>query len=148
MMRLLVRGVLFFCTCAIGLLIASWLLDDFHVSTSGFVLAVVVFAVAQSVLSPFILSFARNHAPALLGGFGLVSTLVALFLASNLTDGLTIRGLTTWVLGTFTVWIVTALGTWLLPLAVFTKYFAGTKAGDRRTRRSLDRPGPPTSHAG
>lgn len=128
MMRPLVRGVLFLCTCAIGLLVASWLLEDFRVSTSGFVTAVLVFAVAQSILSPFILNLTRKYAPALLGGFGLISTLVALILASNLTDGLTIRGATTWVLGTFTVWIVTALGTWLLPLAVFTKYFAGTRA--------------------
>jgi hypothetical protein len=125
MLRFLVRGVVFFATCAIGLLIASWLLEDFRVSISGFVTAVVVFGIAQSVLSPFIFNVARRYAPALLGGFGLVSTLVALVLAASLTDGLTIRGATTWVLGTFTVWIVTALGTWLLPLALFKKFFEG-----------------------
>jgi uncharacterized membrane protein YvlD (DUF360 family) len=128
MMRFLVRGVVFFATCAIGLLIASWLLEDFRVSASGFVTAVVVFALAQSILSPFILNLTRKYAPALLGGFGLVSTLVALILASTLTDGLTIRGATTWVLGTFMVWIVTALGTWLVPLAIFKKYFSGSTA--------------------
>jgi hypothetical protein len=128
MLRFLVRGVVFFATCAIGLLIASVLLEDFRVSTSGFITAVLVFGLAQSILSPFILNFARRYAPALLGGFGLVSTLVALILASTLTDGLTIRGATAWVLGTFTVWIVTALGTWLLPLFLFKKFFEGPTA--------------------
>ena len=126
MIRRLIGALIFFATCAIGLLVASGLLDDFHVSTSGFVTAVVVFALAQSILSPFILNLARKYAPALLGGFGLVSTLVALILASALTDGLTISGATTWVLGTSTVWIITALGTWLLPLVFFKKYFRGT----------------------
>jgi hypothetical protein len=126
--RLLVRAVIFFATCAVGLLVASWLLDDFHVSTTGFIAAVLVFALAQSILSPFILNLARKYAPALLGGFGLISTLVALILASTLTDGLTISGAMTWLLGTLTVWMVTALGTWLLPLVVFKKYFTGTPA--------------------
>ncbi len=136
MIRLLVRAVIFFATCAAGLLVASWLLDDFHVSTTGFIAAVLVFALAQSILSPFILNLARKYAPALLGGFGLISTLVALILASTLTDGLTINGAMTWLLGTLTVWLVTALGTWLLPLVVFKKYFRASSAQDGLSRSS------------
>jgi hypothetical protein len=51
---------------------------------------------AQSIVAPFVAKMTRRHAPALLGGIGLASTLVALLLAALLSRGLTIRG---WVHG-------------------------------------------------
>ncbi len=120
MIRFLIRTAIFLATAALGLLAANLLLDSFSVRASGFITAVVVFAVAQSVLAPFILMLARKYATALLGGIGLVSTFVALLLASLLTDGLAITGISTWVLATLIVWLVTALGGWIL-LAVFVK---------------------------
>ena len=53
----------------------------------------VIFAVAQSILSPFFLKMASRYASAFLGGIGLVSTLAALILASVFTSGLSIRGI-------------------------------------------------------
>lgn len=127
MVRLLLRAVIFLGSAALGLLAAGALLDGFTVTASGFVVTVVVFAVAQSVLSPFVLTMGRRYAPAFLGGIGLVSTFVALLLAHLLTDGLRITGWSTWVLATIVVWLVTALAALVLPLALLR---------DRRDRRA------------
>jgi len=54
-----------------------------------------------------------------------VSTLVALILASVLTNGLTIRGLGSWIAATVVVWLVSALATMLLPMLVIKKKVAG-----------------------
>lgn len=64
---------------------------------------------------------ASRYASAFLGGIGLVSTLAALILASVLTDGLTIRGIGSWVAATVVVWLVTAIATLLLPMLILKK---------------------------
>ncbi|WP_018601861.1 phage holin family protein [Mycobacterium sp. 155] len=129
MVRFLVRVAVFLGSAAIGLLVASLLIPGVSVSASGFVTTVVVFALAQSILAPFIAKMASRYASAFLGGIGLVSTLVALFLATVLTHGLSIRGLGSWVGATVVVWLVTALATLLLPLLVVRR-----KAGEATPR--------------
>jgi len=121
MVRFLLRAVVFLGSSAIGLLVAAWLVPGMSVSASGFIAAVVLFSLAQAILSPFILKMASRYASAFLGGIGLVSTLVALILASVLTHGLTIRGVGSWVAATVLVWLVTALATLLLPVLVVRK---------------------------
>ncbi|CAM3004147.1 phage holin family protein [Prescottella defluvii] len=115
MIRLLIRCAFFLGSAAVGILAAVWLLPEVSVSATGFVTAVVLFAVAQSVLSPFIMKIAAKNAPAFLGGIGLVSTFAALVIASAF-GGLSIAGWRTWVLATLVVWLVTALATLVLPL--------------------------------
>lgn len=115
MIRLLIRCAFFLGSAAVGILAAVWLLPEVSVSAAGFVTAVVLFAIAQSVLSPFITKIAAKNAPAFLGGIGLVSTFVALVIASAF-GGLSISGWRTWVLATLVVWLVTALTTLVLPL--------------------------------
>ena len=130
MVRFLIRVGIFVGSAALGLLVSWWLLSGFDINWAGFIVAVLVFAIAQSLLSPLISKLATRHAPAILGGVGLVSTFLALLLATVIADGLRIDGLLTWVLATLIVWLVTALGTWLLPL-VFLK----GRADDRREPR-------------
>lgn len=130
MVRFLIRAAIFLGTAALGLLIAWWLLPGFDINWAGFLVAMLIFAIAQSVLSPLISKLAARHAPAILGGVGLVSTFLALLLATVIANGLRIDGLLTWVLATLIVWLVTALGTWLLPL-IFLK----RRAGERRDTR-------------
>ena len=127
MLRFLIRMAIYLVTAALGILIASWILPDFHVEWGGFLVAVIVFAIAQSVLSPFIFNIARKYASAILGGIGLVSTFVALLIATLFPGGIRIEGAVTWVLATLIVWIVTALGGWVLPL-IFLK----NRAEERR----------------
>ncbi|QBJ95851.1 hypothetical protein ERC79_07615 [Rhodococcus sp. ABRD24] len=117
MIRLLIRAAIFLGSAAIGILAAVWLLPEVSVSASGFATAVVVFAIAQSVLSPFIMKVAAKNASAFLGGIGLVSTFVALIIASAF-GGLSISGWRTWILATIVVWLATALATVLLPIVL------------------------------
>lgn len=131
MVRFLIRTVIFLLSAALGLLVASWILDDVTVSTTGFVVAAVVFALAQSVLAPFIAKMTARYAPAFLGGVGLVSTYVALLIATFFGDGLRISGLRTWILATLIVWLTTALATLFLPMIFLRKK---VKAGRRPTQ--------------
>ena len=124
MVRLLLNTLVFLGSAAIGLLVAAWLVPGVRVSASGFVVAVVVFALAQAVLSPFIAKMASRYASAFLGGIGLLSTFVALLLASVLTHGLSIRGVGSWIAATVVVWLVTAIATLVLPLLVVKKKIA------------------------
>ncbi|MGV0745805.1 phage holin family protein [Mycolicibacterium sp. XJ870] len=121
MIRFLLRIAIFLGSSAIGLLVASWLVPGVRVSIVGFITAVVIFAVAQGILSPFFLKMANRYASAFLGGIGLISTLAALILASVLTSGLSIRGIGSWIAATVVVWLVTALATLVLPMLVLKK---------------------------
>lgn len=128
MVRLLIRLAILLASAALGLLVASSVVDGVEVTATGFVVVVVVFTVAQAVLSPFIAKTAARYAPAFLGGIGLVSTFVALLVASFVGDGLSITGgAVPWILATLVVWLVTALATFLLPM-----FFLKEKAGERR----------------
>lgn len=124
MVRFLIRAAIFVVTAALGLLVASWVLPGFHLDWEGLLVAVLVFAAAQSILAPFIFNLARKYASALLGGIGLVSTLVALLVASLLPGGIRVDDFLTWILAALVVWVVTALGGWLLPLIFLKKKVA------------------------
>ncbi|WP_107772491.1 phage holin family protein [Nocardioides sediminis] len=131
MIRFLVRTAIFLVSAAVGLLVTAWLVDGFDVSAGGFVTAVVLFAVIQSVLAPFIAKVTARNASALLGGVGLLSTFVALWLTALFGDALTIDGgATTWIAATVIVWLATALATLLLPLILVK---AGIEAARNRT---------------
>jgi uncharacterized membrane protein YvlD (DUF360 family) len=132
MIRILLRALVFLLSAALGLWVASLILPDLTLSASGFVTAVVVFAVAQSVLSPFLAKVIARGAPAFLGGIGLVSTFVALWLASLFPGGLTIEGWQTWILAALVVWLITAVATLLLPL-VFLREAKQKRSGAPRT---------------
>ncbi|CAA0133699.1 Uncharacterised protein [Mycolicibacterium vanbaalenii] len=118
MKRLLVRIAVFLGSSALGLLAADFLVPGVSVPLWGFVTAVVIFTVAQAILAPFFLKMATRYASAFLGGIGLVSTFVALLLASLLSNGLSIRGIGSWIAATVVVWLVTAVATAVLPMLV------------------------------
>lgn len=118
MVRFMLRVAIFLGSSAIGLLVAAWLVPGVTLSAWGFVAAVVIFTVAQAILSPFFLKMASRYASAFLGGIGLVSTFAALLLASLLSHGLSIRGVGSWIGATVVVWLITAVATVVLPLLV------------------------------
>ncbi len=115
MVRFLLRIAVFLGSSAIGLLAADLLVPGVSVSAWGFVAAVVIFTVAQAILAPFFLKIASRYASAFLGGIGLVSTFVALLVASLLSNGLTISGIGSWIGATVVVWLFTAAATMVLP---------------------------------
>ena len=117
MIRFLVRSLIFLVSAAVGLLVAAWLVDGVAVTAGGFLVAVVLFAVIQSILTPFLAKVTATNATALLGGVGLLSTFVALWLTTLIGDSLTIDGgVSTWLAAIVIVWLATALATLLIPL--------------------------------
>ena len=132
MLRLIINVVIYFLSAALGLLVAYWVVPGFELNFQGFLLGTIVFAIAQSILAPFAMKIAHRYAKGLLGGIGLVSTFMALLVAHFLPGGMTINGTSAWVIGTLVVWLVTALGGWLLPIAaakwILKEKVAGKKA--------------------
>jgi len=118
MKQTLLRAAVLLGSWAVGLLVAAWVVPGVSVSVSGFIVAVVLFSAAQTTLSLLILKLPRAYASLLLGGTGLVLTLIALGLASVLTHGLTIRGAASWLAATILVWLVTTVGAISLPEAL------------------------------
>lgn len=124
MIRFLLRTAVFLLAAAVGVLVAAGIFTAFDLETFsinwsqplGFVLAVVVFAVVQAIISPFLAKVARNNAPALVGGVGLLSTFVALVVAVVLTDGLDVGSVAGWIVGPVVVWLAGMLAAFLLPL--------------------------------
>jgi len=114
----LIRALIFVVSAALGLIAADVILPGFHLHWNdwwGILVAVLVFAVLQSILAPLLTRFARRRATALLGGIGLISTLIALMIAVIIpAAGVGIDGPTAWIVGALIVWFVTAIATWLL----------------------------------
>jgi hypothetical protein len=127
----LIRALIFLVSAALGLIAADLILPGFSLHWDdwwGILLAIVIFAVLQSIMSPWLFKITRRHANALIGGIGLLSTFVALLIAVLIpAAGIGIEGPVAWIIGTLIVWLVTALATWLLP-----PLFIKNKVQDRR----------------
>jgi hypothetical protein len=115
MMQILLRALLLLASWATGLLVATWIVPGVSSSIAGFIVAVVVFAVTQAILSLSILKLPHRYASLLLGATGLALTIVALIVASILTHGLIIEGTESWLATTVVVWLVTTIGAITLP---------------------------------
>jgi len=113
--QILLRAVVLLASWAIGLLVATRVVPGVSLSVPGFIVAVVVFAVTEAILSLSILKLPHRYVPLLLGGTGLALTIVALILGSVLTHGLTINGMASWLATTVVVWLVTTIGAITLP---------------------------------
>ncbi len=128
MLTFLIRALIFVVSAALGLIVADLLLPGFHIDWSdwwGFVLAVVSFAVIQSVLAPWVFKLTRRHAAPLLGGIGIISTFIAILVVVLIPNaGIGISDPLAWVLAPVIVWVITALATWLLPMIFLKKEVA------------------------
>ena len=136
MKRMLVRVALFLGSVAVALLVA-WLLlgADFRVTVLGFLTAVIVFSVAQVAVSPVVDKLAQRYAEPLLGGVGLISTFIALLVATLLSGGLRIHGVSTWIAATLIVWLVTALATLVVP-RLLAKILGDSTTGSKGDARA------------
>lgn len=137
MLRFLATTVLTLIGNALGLLIASWLIDGFHVTVAGFIWSVVFFTIAQLILAPFVLSMSLRYVPALRGGIALATTFIVLILTTLFTGGVTIDGVTAWILAPLVIWLVSVLAGVLLPLFLFKKALGNVKEKRNSTTDSL-----------
>ena len=133
MITFLFRALMYVVSAGLGLIAADLLLEGFQIQWDrwwGFVLCILIFALVQSIIAPWVSRVADRYAPVLMGGIGIFSTLIALVVVVLLPiGGLRIVDVTGWLLGAVIVWLVTALGSVLLPLVFLKK-----RAEERRKR--------------
>jgi len=131
---LLFRALMYLVSAGLGLIAADLLLEGFQIEWDkwwGFVVCIVIFAILQSVLAPWVSRMTDRYAPVLMGGIGIFSTLISLVIVVLLPiGGLRIVDLSGWLLGSVIVWLITALGSVLLPLVFLRK-----KVDKARSRR-------------
>jgi uncharacterized membrane protein YvlD (DUF360 family) len=120
--RLIVRTLVAVAANAVGLLVAAALLDDFQLTASGFVLAVIIFTVVFALMQPFLVSQLRRRATSALGGVALIATFVSLLITDLVSDGLDIEGVGTWIAATVIVWLAALLAAIILPFLGLRKY--------------------------
>ncbi len=100
---------------AIGLLLAWALLgSDFQINgILGFVVSLVVFALLSAFFTWLVFKGLDKKAASVVPLTGVISTFLALFVTTLITDGLTINGWG-WVWGTVIVWILSMV-IWAFP---------------------------------
>lgn len=121
-MRLLFQILSQLVLAAVAMIVVNFAIPDVRVSMSGFFIAVGVFTIAQAILGPFVLSMAMRYAAPLAGGVGLIATLLALWIATLFQGGIEIVGGLAWALATLTVWVITALGGWIIMALLISKW--------------------------
>ncbi|MET0909448.1 MAG: phage holin family protein [Ilumatobacteraceae bacterium] len=109
MVRTLIKIALTIAGNAIGLFVASLLLEDVNLNFSGFLIALIIFTVAELLIEPIIEKVFTTHAEKLRMFTSLVTTFLALLVTDLISDGLDIEGVSTWVLATIIVWLGTLL---------------------------------------
>ncbi|GAA1510131.1 uncharacterized membrane protein YvlD (DUF360 family) [Agromyces terreus] len=112
MVRTLLNLAVFLATAAIALLLTSLLVPGFHVHPGGFIVAILVFAVVQALIEWLVRSLFHRAAPTIAGIAGLISTFLALLVAS-LFGGVGFDGIAAWILATVVVWVIAAVLGWI-----------------------------------
>ncbi len=100
---------------AIGLLLA-WLLlgDSFRIDGPiAFIISLVVFAILSGIFTWAVFKGLRSKANSMVPLTGVISTFLALFITTLLTDGLSISGWG-WLWGTVIVWVC-GMVIWVIP---------------------------------
>jgi uncharacterized membrane protein YvlD (DUF360 family) len=122
--RFIVRTVIVLLGNAVGLIVASLVLDGFSIDVTGFIISLVIFTVAVALMTPFLENTMRRNqsSSAATGGVALISTSVALLITDLVTDGLSINGIGSWIGATVVVWVASLLAVFILPYLGLKKY--------------------------
>ncbi|WP_394553478.1 phage holin family protein [Agromyces sp. MMS24-JH15] len=131
MVRFLIRIAVFLGLAALALGLAALLVPGFHLHWAGFVVAILVFAIVQAVVEWLVERIFHRSAPSVAGVAGLISTALALWIASIVGDGLSFDGIGAWILATVVVWLVTALIGWLAAKYLLPRVAPGKPAKGR-----------------
>jgi hypothetical protein len=132
--RLVAVTVLALLGNAIGIVVAAAILDDMTLDFPALALDVVVFTLTFVIIQPLTVRTALRHSSMLAGGSALLATLIALVVTDVLSDGLSISGVTTWLLAALIVWIVAVLAGVLLPMVMFKKALGRANRSTSRSR--------------
>src|SRR6187402_2738804 len=117
--RFIVRTAIVLLGNAVGLIVASLVLDDFSIDVTGFIVSLIIFTVSVALMTPFLASTMRRNqsSSSAMGGVALISTFVALLI----TD-VFISGIGTWIGATVVVWVGSLLAVFILPYLGLKKY--------------------------
>ena len=129
----LLRLGIFLASAALGLNVADLVLEDFTIVWAewwGFLLCIVIFALVQTVLAWIAEKILHRVLPVLVGGVGILSTIIALLIVVLLPiGGLRLDGFAGWIAGGVIVWLVTAIVT-----VVLTKLLLDDKRKQTRSK--------------
>lgn len=130
MIRFFLSVVLYLAANAVGLLVATLVLEDMSLDGRSFLLAVGIFTAVEVTAQPVLTKVAMQHARAMIGSTALVATLVGLVVTAVVSDGLRIDGALTWALASVTVWAAALVAGIILP-ALFVKRVVEEARGRR-----------------
>jgi uncharacterized membrane protein YvlD (DUF360 family) len=123
MIRFLVNSAVYMAAAAIGLYVADIALDGLSITYPvAFLWVVIIFGLIQAILAPFFQSITEKNAEMLTGAVGLISALVALFITSLISDGLSVDGLSTWFLAALIIWLASMLAGFILKVTVAKRF--------------------------
>jgi len=120
--RLFFRTVVLLLANAVGLIVASLVLDGFRLNASGFIIAVVIFTVVLALMLPFLANMLRRGGSSALGGVSLIATLVSLVITDLISDGFKISGVGTWIAAAVIVWAAALVAGFILPFLGLKRY--------------------------
>jgi uncharacterized membrane protein YvlD (DUF360 family) len=122
MIRLLVRTLIAVAANAVGLIVASVVLDGFSINVASFIVAVVIFTIVFAVLTPFLAVQLRRLGNGAIGATALIATLVSLVVTDLLSDGFSISGVGTWIAAAVIVWLAALVAAFVLPFLGLKRY--------------------------
>jgi uncharacterized membrane protein YvlD (DUF360 family) len=122
MIRLLVRTLIAVAANAVGLIVASIVLDGFSINVASFIVAVVIFTIVFAVLTPFLAVQLRRFGNGAIGATALIATLVSLVVTDLISDGFSISGVGTWIAAAVVVWLAALVAAFVLPFLGLKKY--------------------------
>ena len=128
MIRLVVRTLIAVAANAVGLIVASAVLDGFSINVASFIVAVVIFTIVFAVLTPFLAVQLRRLGNGAIGATALIATLVSLVVTDLLSDGFSISGVGTWIAAAVIVWLAALVAAFVLPFLGLKKYLDERRA--------------------
>ena len=122
MIRVIVRTAVMLLANAVGLIVASLVLDGMDIDVTSFIVAVLIFTVVLALMTPFMASQLRRSRSSALGGVALIATLISLIVTDLVSDGFSIDGVGTWIAAAVIVWVASLLAAFILPYLGLKKY--------------------------
>lgn len=122
MIRFLVRTLIAVAANAVGLIVASLVLDGVSINVASFIVAVVIFTIVFAVLTPFLAVQLRRLGNGAIGATALIATLVSLVITDLISDGFSISGVGTWIAAAVIVWLAALVAAFVLPFLGLKKY--------------------------
>ena len=122
MIRLIVRTLVALAANALGLIVASVVLDGFDIDVTSFIVAVIIFTIVFAILQPFLAVQLRRLGNGAMGATALIATLVSLIVTDLISDGFSISGVGTWIGAAVIVWLAALVAAFVLPFLGLKKY--------------------------